>query len=175
MKKYVSAFALIVSLATVTACGNNDSPATPSGTSTRTFTATLRPSEEVPAVTGAESAGGGTATITLTATTDAAGNVTAGTATFAVNLNGFPAGTPINMAHIHQAAAGQNGNVVVSTTLAPGEVTLPAGAGTFNRSGIAVTPDLAAQLISNPAGFYFNVHSTLNPGGVARGQLVRVQ
>jgi hypothetical protein len=34
---------------------------------------------------------------------------------------------------------------------------------------------LEQTILNNPAGFYFNVHSTLNPGGVARGQLVRVQ
>jgi hypothetical protein len=34
---------------------------------------------------------------------------------------------------------------------------------------------LFQQIINNPAGFYFNAHSTLNPGGVARGQLVKVQ
>jgi hypothetical protein len=92
-----------------------------------------------------------------------------------VNLSGFPAGTPVNMAHIHQAAVGQNGNVVVSTTLAPGEVMLNNGSGTFTRSGIAVTPDVANQILNNPAGFYFNIHSTLNPGGAARGQLSRVR
>ena len=27
------------------------------------------------------------------------------------------------------------------------------------------------SIVANPAGFYFNVHSTLNPGGVVRGQL----
>ena len=173
--KYFNAFALVVSLATISACGSSKMPDAPSGNVTHTYTATLRPSEEVPAITGAEAAGSGTVTITLNATNDASGNVTAATATFAVNLNGFPAGTPINMAHIHQAAAGQSGNVVVSTTLAPGEVALNNGSGSFNRSGVAVTPDIASQLLSNPAGFYFNVHSTLNPGGVARGQLVRVQ
>jgi CHRD domain-containing protein len=173
--KYVSSLALVVSLAVVSACGGTDSPSTPSGSGTQTFTAALRPSEEVPAVTGAESAGSGTATITLNVAKDSAGNVTSATATFAVNLSGFPATTPINMAHIHQAAAGQSGNVVVSTTLAPGEVTLNGGSGSFNRSGIAVTPEIASQLMTNPAGFYFNVHSTLNPSGAARGQLVRVQ
>jgi hypothetical protein len=65
--------------------------------------------------------------------------------------------------------------VVVNTTLLPGEVTLQDGTGSFTKSNVAVTPDLANQLMSNPGGFYFNVHSTLNPGGVARGQLVRVQ
>ena len=29
------------------------------------------------------------------------------------------------------------------------------------------------SIIDNPAGFYFNVHSSTNPGGVARGQLVK--
>ena len=31
------------------------------------------------------------------------------------------------------------------------------------------------QIVNNPAGFYFNVHSPLNPAGFARGQLQRVQ
>lgn len=92
-----------------------------------------------------------------------------------VNLSGFPAGTPVNMAHIHQAAMGQNGDVVVSTTLPTGDVTLSNGSGTFTRSGVAVPTDVANQILINPAGFYFNIHSTLNPGGAARGQLARVQ
>ena len=29
--------------------------------------------------------------------------------------------------------------------------------------------------LSEPGGFYFNVHTTLNPGGVMRGQLVKGQ
>ena len=79
------------------------------------------------------------------------------------------------MAHIHQAPQGQSGDVVVNTTVAPGELTLANGAGSFNKSGIAVPAAVASQLMTNPSGFYFNVHSTLNPSGVARGQLVRTQ
>ncbi len=139
-----------------------------------TFTADLRPSNEVPAITGAEAGGSGTATITFDVTRDAANNITAGTVTFVVNLTGFPAGTPFNIAHIHQAAAGTNGSVVISTTLAAGEVTANAsGAATFTKSGVSADPALLQQIINNPAGFYFNVHSTANPGGVARGQLVK--
>ena len=26
-------------------------------------------------------------------------------------------------------------------------------------------------ILNNPAGFYFNVHTTVNPGGAVRGQL----
>ena len=173
--KYAYGIALALSLSILTAACDKESPTTPSTSATPTFAATLRTSEEVPSVTGAESSGTGNVTVTLNVTKDPSGNVTGGMATFAVTLNGFPAGMPVNMAHIHQAAAGQNGNVVVNTSLAPGDVTLSNGSGTFTRTGIAVTPDIANQILSNPASFYFNIHSTLNPGGVARGQLARVQ
>src|SRR5262245_35064126 len=111
--KFVNAFAFTVFLVILAACGDGNSPSMPSGSGSQTFRATLRPSEEVPPVTGTESAGTGTASITLNVSKDPSGTITSATATFDVNLSGFPAGTPINMAHIHQAAAGQSGNVVV--------------------------------------------------------------
>jgi hypothetical protein len=36
-----------------------------------------------------------------------------------------------------------------------------------------VTPEIANRLITNPGNFYFNVHSTLNGGGFARGTLAK--
>jgi len=174
MKMYVTSFALMAALAALTGCGS-DSPSSPSGAVTQIYTAALQPAQEVPAVNGPEAAGSGTATITVNLTKDASGNVTSATANFAVTLNGFPASTPINMAHIHVGGAGQSGDVVVNTTIAPGDVVLTNGSGSFNKSAIAVPADIASQLMNGPAGFYFNVHSTLNPSGVARGQLVRVQ
>ena len=33
----------------------------------------------------------------------------------------------------------------------------------------------AAAIMANPAAYYFNVHTQLNPTGAARGQLVRAQ
>jgi hypothetical protein len=63
---------------------------------------------------------------------------------------------------------------VVSTTLVAGEVTVTNGTASFTKAGITVLPEVAQRILSNPAGFYFNVHSTLNPGGVARGVLNRV-
>jgi CHRD domain-containing protein len=156
-------------------CGKDSSPTNPSPAKP-TFTADLRPANEVPAVTDAEASGSGTATITFDVTRDSAGNVTAGTATFVVNLTGFPAGTAINIAHIHQGAAGTNGTIVFNTQLAAGEVNLANGSGSFTKSGVAPA-DVATfnAILNNPAGYYFNVHSTLHPGGVARGQLVRAQ
>ncbi len=156
------------------ACGSS-SPSSPSTPTNPTFTADLRPANEVPAIAGAEASGSGTATVTLVTTKDGAGNVTAATATFVVNLQGFPAGTPINLAHIHQAAAGVNGAVVVNSGITAGQNVLTNGGGSFTASNLAVTPEIAQGILNNPAGFYFNVHSAQNPGGVARGQLVRVQ
>ena len=61
-----------------------------------------------------------------------------------------------------------------AAAMTPGQTVLnAAGAGTFTVAGITVDPALAHAIINNPAGFYFNVHSTLNPGGVARGRLVQ--
>jgi hypothetical protein len=174
----MKSYAVLAIALTVVAAGCSDSSTSPSTSNQPkpTFTAQLMPSNEVPPISNAEASGIGTATITFDVTTNAAGNVTAGTATFVVQLQGFPSGTPINIAHIHQAPAGTNGSIVFSTSLAAGEVTLANGSGGFTKSNIA-PPDPAVinAVMSNPAGFYFNVHSTLNPGGVARGQLVRVQ
>jgi hypothetical protein len=159
-------------------CSSDSNPNNPANPNTPTFTATLSPSNEVPAISNAENTGSGNVTVTFNVTRDAAGNVTAGTATFVTTLAGFPANTPINIAHIHQAPAGTNGGIVFNTTLtATGDaVVLTNGSGTFTKSGVSPA-DVATfnAIINNPAGFYFNVHSTLNPGGVARGQLVRVQ
>ena len=170
MKRF-AVLAAILAIGSV-ACGKSSTE--PSAPVKPTFTAALSPANEVPPITNAESTGRGTATITFDVTKDAAGNITSGTVTFVADLTGFPAGTPFNIAHIHQAAAGVNGSVVVNTSLAAGQVVASAaGTASFTRSGIAAEPALLQQIINNPAGFYFNVHSTLNPGGVARGQLVK--
>lgn len=166
-----------VALALSSAACSKSSTA-PSTTPTKpTFTAELRASNEVPPITNAESGGTGNATITFDVTRDGAGNVSGGTATFVVNLSGFPPGTPLNIAHIHQAPAGTNGSIVFNTALAAGEVTTNAtGSASFTKAGVApADPAIVNVIINNPAGFYFNVHSTLNPGGVVRGQLVKVQ
>jgi hypothetical protein len=36
-----------------------------------------------------------------------------------------------------------------------------------------VTAEVMNNILANPAGFYFNAHTVLNPGGAVRGQLVR--
>ena len=168
-------FALVV-IALAAGCENSSTP-TPTPTATPTpnpvFTSTLLAANEVPPIGGVEQTASGTVRIELIITRDAAGAISTATANFTVTLAGFPAGSAVNIAHIHQAPAGQNAGIAVNTGLAAGEVTLTNGTGGFTKNGVNVTPALAQGLLDGPAGFYFNVHSTANPGGVIRGQLVR--
>jgi hypothetical protein len=173
--KRMSLFAVALALVAV---GCSKSSTSPSTTTTKpTFTAALSTANEVPPITNAESGGRGDATITFDGPRDASGNFTGPVSvTFVVNLSGFPASTPLNIAHIHTGAAGATGAVLISTTLAAGEVVTSA-AGTASFTKVAANQDaaVAQSIVNNPAGFYFNVHSTLNGGGVVRGQLVRTQ
>jgi len=169
---YLSAFVLGITLAAV-GCGK-DNPTTPTPAADPKFTATLLPSNEVPAVSNAEQSGSGTVTITMHNTKDAAGNITASTADFTFTLSGFPAGTTLTAAHIHPGAAGVNGSPAWNLALVSGANVLTNGSITLTVNGVTPTDVATAQaIINNPAGFYFNVHTTLNTGGVARGQLVK--
>jgi CHRD domain-containing protein len=156
-------------------CSSSSStPSTTSGTTTTRFTAALLPANETPPVSNSEASGKGDATIDFNITRDATGTITAATANFTVNMSGFPASTTtITAAHIHPGAAGVAGSPLISTSINAGEVTLVNGAGTFTRVGIAMTAANAQSVLDNPAGFYFNIHTPANPGGVARGQLVK--
>jgi hypothetical protein len=150
---------------------DDKSPTSPSDTVK--LTAQLSPANEVPPVTNGEASGSGTVTVTMHLTRDGAGTITAATADFDVAMTGFPANTPLTMAHIHTGAVGVSGAVLVNTGLSSGEVTLATGAGSFSKNGVSVSAATAQDILANPAGFYFNVHTLLNPTGVARGQLVK--
>jgi hypothetical protein len=137
------------------------------------FTADLKPSNEVPPIANAEATCAGKGTFTLNTTKDASGNITAASAQFETDVTGCPAGTEINIGHIHKAAAGANGSVVVNSGLVKGELTLVGGAGKINKTTPSVEAALATDIIANPSNYYMNWHSTLNAGGILRGQLVK--
>lgn len=171
MKKLALAAAVAMMAA---ACGS-DNPMEPSNTPI-TFTAQLRASNEVPAVSGAEASAQGSVTITFDVPRDSAGNITGGgSATFAVQLSGFPGGAVARNAHIHNGPAGANAGVFVDTGLSPGTAVTLAndGTGSLNLTTSSLSQDQAQQIVANPAGFYFNVHTNANPSGAVRGQLTR--
>ena len=138
------------------------------------FTATLTAANEVPPVTGAEAGASGTATITLTPTRDSAGAITGGTFQIQFNITGLTSTSNIILAHIHTGAAGATGGPVVNSELSAGTaIPTPAGSASFDRSGLSATAaTVPASIVANPSGFYFNIHTSANPGGVVRGQLV---
>lgn len=158
----------------------DDSPTSPSDPNVARFTAILLPSNEVPPVTNADASASGTMQLTMTVTRDAANNITGATYDFVVNLTGFPANTTLTGAHIHQAPAGTNSGVVVGLPLPllGSDNAVPGGQGTITKTGVtannpANAASVAQSIFNNPAGNYFNVHTTLNGGGAIRGQLVR--
>ena len=162
--------------ACVVTAGCDDNDTTSPSTLPAVFSAILRPANEVPPVTNAESNGTGAAQVTMQLTRDTAGAITRATADFYFQMAGFPGNTQVVGAHIHPGAAGVNGPVIVTTGLtAQVPFVATSGTGEFRATGIDVPPALAQAIIDNPAGYYFNIHSPLNTGGFARGQLARVQ
>jgi hypothetical protein len=67
-------------------------------------------------------------------------------------------------AHVHRAPAGAPGPIEFGL-----ETPTPTSAGC-----VAVSPELAKELIQNPERFYVNVHTPLFRGGAVRGQLGHV-
>ena len=136
------------------------------------FTADLSPANENPAVTDAEASGSGTSTVTLTTTKDSAGKVTGATAKFEIVMKAFPTTTNLTISHIHKGDAKTNGPVVVDSGMkADAPIALTTGGTTITKDNLTVAADLAIDIIANPGNYYFNVHSQVHPGGIARAQL----
>jgi hypothetical protein len=165
----------LIALAMLTAgCGSSSSSNAPSATPL-VFTAHILPSNELFNIQGGETSGSGDAQITFNVTKDSSGSITAANATFNVQLVGFPTTTAFNLAHIHTGGPTVNGGIVVSTGIVAGDVANTNGTASFTKANLTVDTATMQQIINNPAGFYFNVHTSANPSGVARAQLVRIQ
>jgi hypothetical protein len=158
MMKRLAIVSVLAALVAVAGCGSNNSTA-PS--TTTVFNVQVNPANEVPPVTDAESSGRATATITVHSDSN--------TVDFNVSMTGFPAGTVITNAHIHPGAAGTNGSVLVPVGAAF-PITLANGSGTFTNTA-STTAENVSAIKAAPQNFYFNLHSSKHPGGVARGQL----
>ena len=168
--------AVVLAVFGASACDDNN-PAGPSNSGPIVFTAQLSAASEAPnPVSNAESAGTGIVTLTFVVPRDSSGNITgSGTWNVQASLSGLTADTTIRLAHIHTGASGVAGPVYLNTGLsAATEIRVPVS-GIINLQNIFLDQTLATTVVANPAGHYFNMHSALNPGGVVRGQLVRVQ
>ncbi len=149
----------------VAGCGSSSSSTSPSSSYITVFQVQLSALNEVPPITNAEATARGAATITINKATNKVD--------FNVSLNSFPAGAAVNIAHIHgPAPVGNNATIVVNTGLSAGNVVLTNGSGTFSFDQASPnSADIIPQILANPQNFYFNVHTTANPGGAVRGWL----
>ena len=126
--------------------------ATPAAAGGRPYTIDLTGANEVTAEgvpNQGDPDGSGTASLWI--------NPGLGEVCWAIEVSGVE---PIMMAHIHVGA---------STTTGPVVVPLNPYAG----GCVAVERDLALALITNPGGYYVNVHNQPYPAGALRGQLSR--
>jgi hypothetical protein len=114
--------------------------------------------QEVPAV-ATTATGQGTAVISADGST----------ITYIVTYSGL-SGT-VNAAHIHTGAAGVSGGVILPLTAGPSPMTGTLTAANFTASG-SVTTFAEAVAAIRAGTTYFNLHTTANPGGEIRGQIL---
>lgn len=118
------------------------------------FTAKLDGSQQVPAVTTIAS---GTGTFVL--------NSNGTQLTYNVTVNGLSG--PITGSHFHNGAAGVSAGVVKSVTFSGNTVT---GVWSSTDANQPLTDLLLSELLRGR--LYFNVHTSANPGGEIRGQVL---
>src|SRR5215467_7253882 len=104
------------------------------------------------------------------------GAITSGTVVFDVNYR-FPSPVTITGLHIHNGPAGINAPVVIDTgtngtttavaNVTRGNIFRIVEINSSNATGIAALNGL----FTDPTQYYVNMHTTVNPGGVIRGQL----
>jgi uncharacterized protein (TIGR03437 family) len=136
------------------------------------FPALMRPDREVPAITSLDATGIGRFTAHTIRNND--GTIAAGYAIFDVNHR-FPGTATFTGLHIHNAAAGANGPVVIDSGLTAREpVESETGLGNIYRGAvIATTAGIAAfnGVTTAPENYYLNLHTTANPAGAVREQI----
>ncbi|MFN7925431.1 MAG: CHRD domain-containing protein [Bryobacteraceae bacterium] len=137
--------------------------------SSTVLTGLLSPTKENPSV---QNKSKGVVAVEFLTRRDAAGTLLSAKVDFRLDFNLADA-TNFTAAHIHKADAGVNGPVVLDTGHR-GTVAAAAGSG-FAMYQVDVTDaaqlKVVSDILANPAGHYFNIHSQTNPGGLMRGQL----
>jgi CHRD domain len=121
-----------------------------------TFVAVLKAEDEVPLCAPAGNDARGVAVFNVL-------DEATGLVSYKLVANNIPGNT--TAAHIHIAPKGVAGPVLQPLPFTPGEEQGVVGEGTFTN------PALLAAIRANPQNYYVNLHSTVCPPGVIRGQL----
>ncbi|MBV9493650.1 MAG: CHRD domain-containing protein [Acidobacteria bacterium] len=77
------------------------------------------------------------------------------------------------LAHLHSGGAGSNGDILLTFAAGPTEFQNGRSFGTVSTAQLSV--ETRQALLTNPAGFYVDVHSNALPNGEIRGQLAPAQ
>jgi len=130
-------------------------PATAASAASATFTASATGANEV-SMTGKTGVGAPGASASGTFTADDS------TGQFCYTTTASGLSDAVAM-HIHKAGAGVSGNIVI-----------PLDAKEIGKGRVCTTASktLLSDIIANPAGYYYNVHTPAFSAGAVRGQLV---
>ena len=138
----------------------------PALSATPVFKLNLKPSQEVPPIKGLKADARGSVTFDLERS--ASGAITSGEVIFYFNYS-FPGSVNITGLHVHQAAKGVNGGIVVSSNLAP--FTDADGQGNITTVVTGTPPATLQAILDNPRNYYVNLHTSVNTGGAMREQM----
>jgi hypothetical protein len=140
----------------------------PALSATPVFKLNLKPSQEVPPIKGLKADAKGSVTFDLTR--NASGAITAGDVIFSFNY-AFPAPATVTGLHIHQAAKGVNGPIVIGATLSANDTADTDGVGNVTSVVTGTSPATLQAILDNPRNYYVNLHTTVNPAGAMREQM----
>ena len=136
------------------------------------FRANLSTANEVPPL---DLAATGSATVWVHAVRNSSGVITEAVVDFVVDYS-FPTAITVTGLHVHRGIRGQNGPVVLNSGVGAG---LPEDAtgktGITRQSAKLDSADAISainDMVANPGNFYVNLHTTANPGGAIRGQVL---
>ena len=95
----------------------------------------------------------------------------------------FPGEATVTGLHIHSGVAGVNAPVTINTGIAAGPAAVEIAApfrGQVVRQAQVLPGDMAGVaslrgLFSNPSGYYVNMHTSVYPGGIIRGQVMAAE
>jgi hypothetical protein len=141
------------------------------------FRGNMSPANEVPPVENESAAATGKATIAAHIRRADDGTILSAIVDFDIDYN-FPVPVTVRGLHIHEGAAGTNGPVRIDTGLSGANTVEAQGAGNLFYQAQATSETAVAAvvgLMTNPAGYYVNLHTSVNPGGLFRDQLTRME